>query len=265
VLSNTAPDGAGIYVSEGRLTLTESQVLSNTASGNGGGIYNNDNTTLTLVDSTVEANRAVQGGGLYGYDSTLTLIDSTVGTNRAVQGGGLFFDDDNNNGYIASATFIRALVVSNTADQGGGIYNRSSLVITATDLLRNLATEGGGLYQALGQVTIENSRILENGGGSVGSGVAKENGTTTLRNSCIVGNAETAISRIARSEILATNNWWGDLSGPGGFAPGYGDSISIRVTFAPFLTSAILDCPEIARDRLRLPILFGPTARPIEE
>lgn len=43
--------------------------------------------------------------------------------------------------------------------------------------------------------------------------------------------------------VDATNNWWGDPSGPGGSGPGSGDEVSDYVTYDDWLTELCEECP----------------------
>ena len=43
--------------------------------------------------------------------------------------------------------------------------------------------------------------------------------------------------------VDATNNWWGDPSGPGGSGPGSGDEVSDYVTYDDWLTEWCEECP----------------------
>jgi len=51
----------------------------------------------------------------------------------------------------------------------------------------------------------------------------------------IVSNTEYGVNNTGTSVVNATNNWWGDISGPGEVGPGTGDKISANVTYRPWL------------------------------
>ncbi len=57
----------------------------------------------------------------------------------------------------------------------------------------------------------------------------------------------------------ATNNWWGDPSGPGGSGPGSGDEVSDYVTYDDWLTEWCEECPQYE------PIAVGGEAYPINK
>jgi predicted outer membrane repeat protein len=92
ITGGNADVGAGIYISNGTLTLINSTVRDNTA-GFGGGIYSESASSLTLKGSTVSGNAAgVLGGGIVLLQNTETHIEakSSVTGNSAGDGGGIF-------------------------------------------------------------------------------------------------------------------------------------------------------------------------------
>jgi PGF-pre-PGF domain-containing protein len=63
---------------------------------------------------------------------------------------------------------------------------------------------------------------------------AKPDDIDIVNNSFETGNGY-GIQNDVGITIDATNNWWGDASGPGGEGPGSGANVSANVTFTPFL------------------------------
>jgi hypothetical protein len=51
----------------------------------------------------------------------------------------------------------------------------------------------------------------------------------------IAGNGDYGVLNDGSETVDATNNWWGDDSGPSGSGPGYGDAVSDNVDFEPWL------------------------------
>jgi hypothetical protein len=45
--------------------------------------------------------------------------------------------------------------------------------------------------------------------------------------------------------VDATNNWWGDVSGPSGVGPGTGDAVSVDVDYDPWLAGPITLMPTV--------------------
>ena len=77
--SNSATDdGAGLYISSGNATITNTTFAENSAADKGGAIYNAGTATLTHV--TIVDNRAETGGGIYD-NSLLHLYNSILSGN----------------------------------------------------------------------------------------------------------------------------------------------------------------------------------------
>jgi len=64
--------------------------------------------------------------------------------------------------------------------------------------------------------------------------------TVVANSNNIVGNLTYGIDNTANSPTInATNNWWGNASGPSGDGPGTGDAVSTNVNFIPWLTNPV--------------------------
>lgn len=94
-------DGAGIYVNNGKVSITDSEISGNVAKNilgsgtvqHGGGIYASGNKTIVNVtNSTISGgNSATWGGGVYGQNNAkITLNGDTITGNNAGTGGGVF-------------------------------------------------------------------------------------------------------------------------------------------------------------------------------
>lgn len=193
--NNTAAQGGALYNdSQGRLTLTNTQIQGNTSNSIGGGIYNLG--SLTLLTSDIASNRASSdGGGIYsGGNGTLSLQNSTVQGNIANgNGGGIF-----NSGFLWTDT---STVANNTASGGlgGGVYTNGPASLTNTTLDRNQANDsGGGIYNggvlSLVRSTLSNNianldaGVLGDGGGLYNSNVATITNSTISANRVINGS-----------------------------------------------------------------------------
>ena len=191
VSGNTASNGPGGGINNGvnaTLVVTVSTVRDNYSLGAGGGINNNG--SLTVRDSLLFGNSADNCGGIDStgigvtasvsessvYDniarvadgggicdsSTLTLSGSSVYGNTAGFGAGLYDND-------GTESVIRSTVTRNTAsDQGGGIYNVNGGTMTLTrstvgdNTANGGAGSGGGVYNASGTVTLDQSWVRKN-------------------------------------------------------------------------------------------------------
>ncbi|WP_055445843.1 choice-of-anchor Q domain-containing protein [Lacinutrix mariniflava] len=212
--NSAANEGGGLWNGSGIMTVSNHAVDGNTASGNdgttpgaagGGGIYN-EGGTLNLSGSTSIVNNVADGaqstgGGILNAAGTLNadgiiIMDNTA--NRA--GGGI---ETNGGGAV---TLTNVSLNSNDAGivtgagapgNGGGLHVSGNSAITLTGGTVNMntaASEGGGLWNGMGTLTIDGTTIDANtasgataseGGGGI---YALTNGTVNLVNGAIVSN-----------------------------------------------------------------------------
>jgi hypothetical protein len=221
VFNNTAEYGGGLSNWGGMLTLTNSTVFGNSASASAGGIHNKDGGTTTIENgSVISGNTAVwDGGGINNWVGTVNLSNSTVSGNYAAQ-------------------------------SGGGILNLASGTVTVdvSSISNNSAFWGGGGINNAGVLTITGSALLDNtadgDGDAVDSATDTEN-ATSITNSCIAGNGNTAVFNERSASQNFTANWWGAASGPSGAGSGSGDSVSDNVDFSSWLTMPPDLCPTV--------------------
>ena len=199
--------GSGRTVSISGLTLANGSA----GSGKGGGILN-DHAILTM-DSWAVQNSFDQsnGGGIYndgsGGSAALSILNSTVSLNGAsYDGGGIYNDADNRGG--ATLAIVNSIVSNNGAgfadtfpsgSEGGGVYNGVGIMtITNSSVSNNHAgvpgpnfpTGAGGGISNYGTLTISNSTIKSNECYLTGGGIFN-NGTLTITNSTVSGNGAT--------------------------------------------------------------------------
>ncbi len=117
-----------------------------------------------------------------------------------------------------------------------------------------------GILNTGGTLNIENSEIANNNF----YGVRQTGGTTVIHNSSIHGHVNAGVHNQTSNVIDATNNFWGDPSGPHHSTnpSGLGDNVSDNVLFEPWLgewppagttcCSSILFLPGIMSSRLYL-------------
>ncbi|MBK9053063.1 MAG: hypothetical protein IPL78_19775 [Chloroflexi bacterium] len=202
--NNTVMEGGGIYLTNGRLIITNSTISGNTARS-GGGLYNAGELSplgipsrVEISDSTISGNSADSGGGIYNtHEGTLTLTDVTFSENSSGDyGGGIA-----NTGRTA-LTIVRGTFTDNHAlGDGGGVYSASErpLTITDTTFTTNLAGdpnasdggEGGGLYtDGSGTVTVTSSTFSYNEALGEGGAVTFSSfGSVTFTDSTVSHNS----------------------------------------------------------------------------
>lgn len=174
--------GAGIYIENCTLSMTDTSITGNTGSFIGGGMYITG-TDVTLDSSvTISGNSAVCGGGFYtdDPDHTITVDGAKISNNKAVQnnnyseyasyngcGGGIADDSANvviNSGDISGneaetmsggvLNYGTLTVAGGTFDAnksqgwGGAILNTGTLNISGGTISGNTSTEGEAVYQA---------------------------------------------------------------------------------------------------------------------
>jgi len=159
-----------------------------------GGIYNNGG-SLTLTHTTVTGNSSsagTQGGGIRNSFGTLILNNSTVSNNIANQGAGIYSSG------LSGTVILNDTTIENnfSSGQGGGIYNADGdLSLNNSAVINNLANvRGGGIYHdPPGKVTLTNSTLSGNttnppweGGGLYHGG---NNSIVVLNNSTATNNS----------------------------------------------------------------------------
>lgn len=246
----TATQGGGaIYNVASDLLVKNSIFRNNTASGtsgSGGAIFSTDG-DITLLSSTVEGNIAVRaGGGIELIDGKITIIDSSLNGNVAGQignspnpgnGGGLHVTG------LADVLVINSAVNGNSAaSEGGGLWNGSGMMtltgVTLRDnvALGNAADNGGGaIFNNAGNVYVTDSLIASNrasGTSGSGGGIFSVIGTVAVYDSNIVENranrAGGGIETIDGTLMVVRSNLAANIAGPaGGANPGNGGAVHI--------------------------------------
>lgn len=176
--TDSIPGGGGI-LNENSLALIDSAITDNQVTSvnlGGGGVYNLG--TLAMTNTIVISNTAVStggnsGGGIYNAGE-LALTGGSVSDNvSAAMGAGVLNDG---NASLADVTIDNNWVSACTS--GGGIVNNigSTLSIANSAVVSNTGgTWGGGIYNYGGTTIITNTLISDNGnycaGGSAGGGI----------------------------------------------------------------------------------------------
>ncbi|HBX69345.1 MAG TPA: hypothetical protein DEH25_08155 [Chloroflexi bacterium] len=146
-----------------------------------------DGTTCTLADAINAANFDAPSGGCTAGSGPDTLnLTGNITLSAALPLIASDITIEGNNLTINGASVERVLYVHND-----GATTFGSLILNqATITGGSTAGFGGGLYNYLGSVTVNNSTI--NGNSSAGGGgIANDGGTMTVNNSTISGNTAT--------------------------------------------------------------------------
>jgi uncharacterized repeat protein (TIGR01451 family) len=193
--------GGGIYNEDGDVTIDASQVVSNTACCVGGGgvfVLATYAATLTVQNgSTINYNSTEgAGGAIYSAYAAVTVDNAEVAWNQAAEGGGVYQDscDCIESGIvITNGTVIKHNHAiddgSEFYGEGGGIFNAAGQVQVVNALVySNTADQDGGGISSLDYLTITNSYIganlsVYNDGGGVDA-----DGPTWIYSSTIADN-----------------------------------------------------------------------------
>jgi hypothetical protein len=134
--------GAGIYCgAAGTINITGSTIRNNSASASGGGIFNNVGGRINITGSTVNNNSAGSGAGLYNNDNSASRINITNST----------FSSNSTTGNGFAGGFY----------SGAGIHTVTNCTFTG-----NSSNFVGGIYRSAGTITLKNSIVAQNSGGS---------------------------------------------------------------------------------------------------
>jgi hypothetical protein len=108
------------------------------------------------------------------------------------------------------------------------------------------ASNGAGLYLSGAAPAIRYSTFSDNA-----VAIRADSSTPTLTCNNIAGNVTYGLENLTPATVItAENQWWGDVTGPGGAGPGSGDPVSEGVDFTPWATAP---CIETTIQRLFLP------------
>ncbi|MDX2166780.1 MAG: choice-of-anchor Q domain-containing protein [Deltaproteobacteria bacterium] len=154
------------------VAINDLDMLDGKTTENGGAIASNADLTLTRC-TVGNGETSARGGGVFLHDAVGRFIDTTIGGSRAGgRGGGIGLDD-------ASATFSNCTVSGNSAPTfGGGAIGATAaagetIVVTNSTITANssnLAGKGGVYLEGPIDMTVRNSIVADNSGGSLSGG-----------------------------------------------------------------------------------------------
>ncbi|MBR5911047.1 MAG: hypothetical protein IKZ55_03615, partial [Bacteroidales bacterium] len=196
VSGNSANWGGGIYTkwSEANTVVCNAgtAVNSNTASTNGGGFYIHNGCTLSIAGATnINSNTATSdGGGVFvAASGTMTCTGSialTMTGNTATNGHGGAI---HNTGTLTLSSSGAKSFTKNKATNGNGgaIYNNGTATLTGltvgTSGNANTATNGAGVYQSGGTLSVNSGSYTYNEATGNGGGFCLMGGTATFAGS----------------------------------------------------------------------------------
>jgi len=193
ITSGKATDGAGLYIQDESITLTDMVFTGNQASATGGAVRTGG--TLNANQCRFVNNQVTDptgdGGALFGATGAhVSLMQCTVANNTAAdEGGALSMSTIQNTLSIDSSTFS-----NNSATSGGALsLNLSDASLLSSTFSGNKATKDGGAIQLTvnfgGTLEIELCTIVGNSAKLQGGGIVAFNGTIDISASVVSGNS----------------------------------------------------------------------------
>ena len=157
---NTAIDTGGAISAEGAaLALRNVKLAGNTADSAGGALFTGAGQTMISFSSLTGNTSQGFGGGAINNASQLAIDHSTLSGNtaRGTEGGGL------RTAVGGTSQVSRTVVTRNSAGTaGGGIANHGTTVLTLDRVVLNHATDGGGIANLTGTVSLRFTLVAFN-------------------------------------------------------------------------------------------------------
>ena len=221
---NRDEDGAGIYIQDGTVTISNCLVISNTNTngGSGAGLYVYTGTVNTSRN-VFQGNKAAGGGAVHIEHGTLTSNNDKFTANSAFWNGALQLVSGDVN--IDNAQFSDNLA----GNTGGavGVNGPGRLVVQNSLFQENHSQndyQGGGAFTVNdpgADVTLSHNTFLSNTTshmGSSGGGLNIQNGTVDLENNTFQGNSAAGGGAVAingglvsmhRNQFLSNSAFFG--------------------------------------------------------
>jgi hypothetical protein len=190
VINNIGRMGGGCF-NTGDNVFSRITFENNHAIERGGGLYNRLG-PARLAHCRFLNNRADnQGGGWYNLFGDLVITASEFTGNQAINGAGGYISDGTPR--LDSLLFSGNTAIPTTASSedgfGGGLYNNGwDITLTNTRFLQNNARRGGGIYIANGSPQLVNLSLAGNGAQTTGAGIENNGGNPVIVNSRFTGN-----------------------------------------------------------------------------
>jgi hypothetical protein len=162
---STSGGGAGVYIVNSTVNISNTNFVGNTASANSGaGAISAGGGNLSVITSTFIGNSASQGGVIYNNSTAITITNSTFYNNSASDAGGAVY-----NLTVSGSGFIieNSTFHNNTAGRGGAIVNESVIILRNSTIYGNTGiTATGGISNSNGTTIFQNTIVANNNGGN---------------------------------------------------------------------------------------------------
>lgn len=252
--SVTGSDGNGLIVDDiyddANVRIRDNDLSYNEGEGLDldGEIY--DDATVTVTGNTISNSLDNDGieneDGIYG-NATLTIDNNDISDNFDE---GIDFDATIGNN---STVTITNNTISGNDSEGIDFdyYFQDDAMATVED---NTITNNNGngieiwWVQDDATITIASNTISDNDNNGVDIDMDADNMVTVSGCNDIFDNTGLGVFNHSGYDVDATENWWGDASGPGGRGSGTGDAVSEDVDYDPWLTAPCGERPAPERE-----------------
>ncbi|WP_417391439.1 choice-of-anchor Q domain-containing protein [Gimesia sp.] len=176
------------------LIVRDSVLTENTASQYGAGIYSTQG-DVTLTNSIVMDNHADRGAGVYSLSGVMTFDSNTFSGNVATRdGAGIYYTNFAQEVTTPSTIHNTEFTDNIAGDSGGGFHSsRGIFIVTNSTFSRNAAELGGGIYasgnEVGGSVTVIDSTFSDQTQVKSGGGIYNNGSAMSVENSHFTGNA----------------------------------------------------------------------------
>lgn len=248
-VNNHADNGGAVYLTFGALTVQSSEFLENHASFMGGAI-NVDSAKVFVRSTQFIGNTSDSGGGAMSSESVTLMVEDSLflqNISKGTRGGALHLEHVN-------VTVVRSQFYQNQAEWiGGAIAINNPVTTGASDDEGNPLdqVDDSPMYIQMATLIPGYQSTLE----AHPSGVFQDfHEDTQIHENCFANNIIVDPNELNFSSAIigrsanATDNYFGNASGPSGGGPGTGDGVGRSVLIAPFLAEMPAHCdPELSQ------------------
>ncbi|MGA1865528.1 MAG: right-handed parallel beta-helix repeat-containing protein, partial [bacterium] len=152
--------GAGVYLNNASVEISDNTITQNIADYEGGGIYTWSG-DIVIINNEIGNNEASWAGGIAESSSSLIQNNHIHHNHASNAGGGIYIEDE------AAPSLIRNLIESNSANSGGGIFAEqgSAPLIESNRMIGNEVKMDAGVGGGGGAIDlsmVNSARIFKN-------------------------------------------------------------------------------------------------------
>lgn len=172
------------FLELGWLTIHPGVVLRNLDSVDAGAIYSIAG-VVEMLGGSIESNAAPYGAGILNDKGEVRLYGGRIIGNEAQIGGGGIYSDGAEwmwniiVGYMGKVEMTSGLIADNSANFGGGVFLYGAMDFMGGQIVRNTASQGGGLLYANGStnfgLTVGGNAVMASNTAPQGSGIFNNN------------------------------------------------------------------------------------------